>query len=194
MTKTVLLGATLAAILTVSVLGYAYATGASWQGITDDAVVAKNSKTTTLKITATDDVPRQAGILAGFAWLYADGPNSAFAITTHNADVDGDGKNDVRDSLQNKDGWHAHNVVLGSSTTLSTFCVTEISDAPTSGIAFNNENVKVNVKNSALTGNLGSATAAFDIVVDGDCPITFPTESVIDGGLPLGIVVHDLNP
>jgi len=193
MTKRVLLGATLAAVLTVSVLGYAFA-AESWQGIVSDSVDAKNSKTSVLTIQATDNVPRHAGILAGFAWLYADGPNSAFAITTHNADVDGDGKNDVRDSLQNKDGWHAHNVVLASGTSVSTFCVAEISDAPTSGIALNNANVKVNVKNSALTGNLGTATAAFDIVVDGDCPITFPTESVIDGGLPLGIVVHDLNP
>ena len=193
MTKTLLLGLTLAAVLTVSVLGYAFA-AESWQGIINDSVNAKNSKTTTLKITATDVVPRQAGILAGFAWLYVDGPNAAFAITTHNADVNGDGKNDVRDSLQNKDGWHAHNVVLGDGTSLSTFCVTEISDAPTAGIAFNKENISVNVRNSELTGNLSTITAAFDIVVDPDCPITYPTETVIDGGLPLGILVHSLNP
>jgi hypothetical protein len=193
MTKTVFLGATLAAILTVSILGYAFA-AESWQGIVNDSVTEKNSNTTVLQITATDTVPRQAGILVGFAWLYADGPNTAFTITTHNADVNSDGKNDVRDSLQNKDGWHAHNVVLADGTDLSTFCIAEISDAPTSGIAFNEANVKVNVRNSALTGSLSTATAAFDIVVDPDCEITLPTESVIDGGLPLGIVVHDLNP
>ena len=198
MTKTVLLGATLAAILVVSVMGYAFASGASWQGIVSDAVVAKNSKTTTLKIEATDTVPRQAGILAGFAWLYADGPDSAFAITTHNAgDVDADGDhptNDVRDSLQNKDGWHGHNVILDAGTALSTLCIKEISDAPTSGIALNQENVSVNVRNSVLTGPLSTASAAFDIVVDSDCPITIPTETIVDGGLPLGIVIHDLNP
>jgi len=80
---------------------------------------------------------------------------SSFVITAHNADLNDDGKNDVRDSKQKKDGWHAHNVVLGGPLPLpapiSTFCVISISDAPKSGISIQGTNIKVNVKNFAIT-------------------------------------------
>lgn len=181
----------LVAIIAASTISIATAT---YLEIVDAGVSPKNSQTTQLTITTTDDVPKRTTDLAGFAWLYENGPNTAFAITTHNADVDEDGKNDVRDSHQNPDGWHAHNVVLAGGTGQSTFCVTEIFDAPTSGISISGDSIKVNVRNSVLTGELSSTSAAFNIIVDQDCPITVPTTEVIDGGLPLGIVVTSTHP
>jgi len=196
MTKTILLGTTLAALLVVSVVGYAAAVE-SWQGIDSTSTADKNKNTKVLSIDATDVIPhRTTELLAGFAWLYADGPNTAFAITIHNAgDQNGDTSeppNDVRDSTQNPDGWHAHNVVLADGTADSTFCVAEIVDAPTAGIAIKQDKIDVNVKNSALTGNLSTNAAAFTIIVDGACPATLGTEATTAGPLPLGIFVHAL--
>ena len=150
-------------------------------------------------MSAADTIPRNTSELAGFAWLYADGPNSAFAITIHDADLDGDGKNDVRDSLQNPNGWHPHNVILAAppptADPSTTFCIAEISNAPNAGISFAKQgtDVTVNVRNSQLTGDISDTAAAFSIVVDPECPITLPTASVVPpNGLPLGISVHDL--
>lgn len=188
-----LLGATLAAVFAISSIGFA-AAALSWQGINSDSVDSKNANTTLLTITASDAVPQKTSDLVGFAWLYASGPNTAFAITQHNANVDDDPKNEVRDSTQNPDGWHAHNVVLGNGTLNSTFCVAEIVDAPNAGVSINGDLVKVNVQNSALTGTLSSTTAVFDIIIDGGCANTLGTEVTEAGPLPLGIVVHDVNP
>lgn len=191
MTRTVLLGTTIAALLAISIVGVAAAVE-SWQGLDSDSVVDKNTNSKVLSVDATDTVPHRTSTLAGFAWLYADGPNTAFAITTHNANVDDDPKNEVRDSNQNPDGWHAHNVVLAAGTADSTFCVAEIADAPTAGIAIEDDKIDVNVRNSALTGELGDLAAAFTINVDGGCPNTLGTEVTEAGPLSLGISVHAL--
>jgi len=170
-----------------------------WQDIVPDSVsVNENVQTTKLSLSAADTIPISTDELAGFAWLYDGSPNTAFAITIHDADLDADGKNDVRDSLQNPDGWHAHNVILASppedADESTTLCIEEISDAPNSGISFSEPgtDVTVNVRNSQLTGNFTGAAVAFSIVVDPACPVTFPTEDVVPpNGLTLGIVVHD---
>ena len=166
-----------------------------------DGSVSVNEKNQTIKLSlsAADTIPRNTDELAGFAWLYADGSNTAFAITIHDADLNNDGKNDVRDSLQNPNGWHGHNVILAAppedTDENTTFCIAEISDAPNAGISFAKQGteVTVNVRNSQLTGDISDTAAAFSIVVDVACPITVPTVDVVPpGGLPLGIAVHDL--
>lgn len=165
---------------------------ASWLGIVDGSVsvVEENPNLTKLQLTATDIVPMDTTALAGFAWFYDDGPNTVFAITTHEG---------VRDSTQNPDNWHAHNVVLGDAPATSdddvdaSLCIAKISDAPFAGVSIDEDSpeVLVNARTSELTGTVQELAAAFSIVVDEDCPITEPTEQLVPGGIPLGIIVED---
>lgn len=179
---TTVLGATLGAVLVAALMVPAVA-HLPYQGIVpgSDSITAVNPNLTKLSLTATGTVPRQTPDLVGFAWLYSAGPDTAYAITSHQS---------VRDSLQNKDGWHAHNVVLGAGAGAATFCVTAVSDAPTSGIAINKSKITVNARMSTLTGTFFSppVSAAFDIIVEPLCPPTAPS------GLTLGIVLDAFDP
>lgn len=183
----------LAVLVVISSITIASATS-SWQIIVPKTVEVdkKNSQTTELSLIVKDTVPRQTDQLAGFAWLYEPKTtkDTAFAITTHDADLDGDGSNDVRDSLQNKDGWHAHNVLLGHTTRAGNICITEIRDAPNTGIALNQEEIRVQVRNDELSGKVLPRAVAFSITPDRECPITIPTKDVIHGGLPLAIKIE----
>ena len=206
-TKTIL-GFSLTAIFAVGMITAASAGGfASWIGTSDGGAEMKNAKTWRLTATALDTIPEKdelAGVLAGFGWLYttidpSDNNPDAFGITVHNADLSGDGKNDVRDSLQNKEGWHGHNFIFGPGTALSTFCVVEIVDAPTSGISIEEDQVKVNLRDSQTLGEFVDTAVGYAIVVDVDCDATVPTGDIVDqeilddlgvpDGLPLGIVI-----
>ena len=203
MTKTIL-GLTMAVVFAASVTGVAFA-AASWVGASGGDADMKNKNTWLLTVNALDNVPRNTSELAGFAWLYEsfnldDDEVDAFGITIHDADLNGDGKNDVRDSLQNKEGWHGHNFVLVAGAGDATLCVAEIADAPTSGIAIKGDSVKVNVRDSVLADSLQDDTAVgYAIIVEPACGATVPTADVVDpeilndlglpDGLPLGIVL-----
>ena len=205
MTKTsTILGLSVLAVLAVSVTGAAYA-AASWVGATEGDAEMKNKNTWILTATALDNVPRQTGELAGFGWLYttidpSDNEVDAFGITTHDADLNGDGKNDVRDSLQNKDGWHGHNFVFAPGAGHASLCVAEIADAPTSGISIKGDSIKVNLRDSQTHGDfIDDVGVGYAIIVEPQCGPTVPTGDVVDQeildalgvplGLPLGIVL-----
>ena len=139
--------------------------------------------------------------MAGFAWFYDTGPNTVFAITSHDAPIllDTDSYNEVRDSTQNPNNWHPHNVMLTDGMGQANKCIADLSDAPKAGIAFDEitKLVKVNVKNSALKGDFPESVGvvAFSIIVENDCPLTTGTELVGDanaetpnGPVPLGII------
>ena len=192
--NTKLLGMTLAMAFAISTIGIASA-AFSWQGIDSDDVVSKNKNTTVLKIDAADNVPQKTKDLVGFAWLYVStSSNSAIAITQHQVNPGTAPANAVRDSTQNPDGWHAHNVNLGSGTGTATMCVTDIVDAPNSGISIAKDRVDVNIRNSILTGELSQVSASFDIVVEPGCPVTSGTEATVAGPLRLGIAIIDIDP
>lgn len=178
-TKTVL-GTSLAAIFAISMIMTPASAHLTYQGITAGSVsvTAVPPNLTKLSLTATGTIPKNTPDLVGFAWLYSSGPNTAFAITSHQS---------VRDSAQNPDGWHAHNVVLGTGAGAATLCVSAISDAPNSGVAITGSSLTVQARNSILTGTLLTTAAAFDIIVEPACPITSPTAS-----LRLGIIVDAL--
>jgi len=189
---------TLTAVFAVSMIMVPALAHLPWQGISADSVTNKNANTKVLSVTASATVPQRTTALAGFAWLYASGPNSAFAITTHNVgDANADSSeppNDVRDSTQNPDGWHGHNVNLGAGAGAATFCITAIVDAPHVGIGIKGSQIDVQVKNSILTGTLSTASAGFDIIVEPACPITAGTGSTTAGPLPLGIIIDGFDP
>jgi len=73
---------------------------------------------------------------------------------------------------------------------ISSACIAQITDAPNSGISLTGESVSVEVKNSDLTGTIPGGAAAFSIVIDADCPITSPTAEIVEGGLPLAIIIE----
>lgn len=179
MNSKTILGASLAAVFAILMIVTPASAHLPWQGIVPSSVSVNlvNPNLTELSLTATGTIPKNTPDLVGFAWLYATGSDTAFAITSHQS---------VRDSHQNPDGWHAHNVQLGAGAGAATFCVAQISDAPTSGVAITGSSLTVQARNSVLTGTPSTTAAAFDIIVAPACPITVPTS------LKLGIVVHSL--
>lgn len=200
-------GLTFALVFAVAATGVAFA-AESWVGASDGGAEMKNKNTWKLTATALDDVPRNTSQLAGFGWLYAFPPDTtdntvdAFGITIHDADLNADGKNDVRDSKQNKDGWHGHNFVFADGAGSADFCVAAIADAPTSGIAIKGDSVTVNIRDSALAAPLLDTAVGYEIVVEPACAPTVPTGDVVDqdllddlglpDGLPLGVDVVGL--
>jgi len=180
-TKTIL-GITLTAVFAVSMIGSAVAVQ-SWQGIVPSSVtVSSKGQTTTLSLAATSSVPRHTSALAGFAWFYDGGSKTAFALTTHNAkQFAGTHQNPARDSTQNPDGWHAHNVVLANGAGSATFCVADLSNAPIVGLKINNAQVSVIVKNTETTAPFNGHAAAFSIIPEPACG------STIGSKIPLGL-------
>jgi hypothetical protein len=136
------------------------ATGpASWQHVVSSSVDSKNSHTSTLSVKAADNIPKHTDVWGGFAWLYASGPDQAIVAVTHNG---------VKDSHQNPNGWHAHNVQLGAPGSNSDACITGLSDANV-GLSIHGDTLSMNVRNSELTGQLSNAATAFTIVPDTGC-------------------------
>ena len=206
-----LLGASLATVFAISMIGFAAAGGhPSWLGFDNTTQDAdKKNKTTVLSFVSADVVPRSPTQLVGFAWFYDDTTNpapehTAFGITSHDAPLllDDDSYNEVRDSTQNPNNWHPHNVILDAGAGDATFCIKDLSDAPNAGISFDEDTLltKVNVRNSVLTGEFPDTptVAAFSIITEALCPETIGTELVGDAntnphaGVGLGIIVHQV--
>lgn len=163
MTNKILVTAIIGAVLALVTTGSAFA-AASWQHVVSSSVTPKNDQTTTLSVTAADTIPRHTDVLGGFAWIYLSGPNTVFVAVTHNG---------VRDSNQNPDGWHSHNVQLAFGASPNTkACIVGLSNANV-GISIQGSTLNVNARNSELTGTFvpGGATA-FTIVPDTGCTVT----------------------
>jgi len=155
-----ILGASLAAVFAVFMIVPVTATGpSSWQHVVSSSVNSENIQTSSLSVNAADSIPRHTDVLGGFAWIYANGPNTAIVATTHTG---------VRDSEQNPDGWHAHNVHLGPGGHNSDACIIGLSDANV-GLSIQGSTLSMNVRNSELTGTLSNSAAAFTIVPDVGC-------------------------
>src|SRR5260370_18653836 len=160
MTSKILL-ATIATVLTASIILPAMAISfAPWQIVSSSSVTAIGSQVTQASVTAAAPIPIQSSVLGGFAWFYASGPNTVFAATTHNG---------VRDSNQNPNGWHVHNVQLTTGTATSTACIAGVSSDTTAGLSIQGDAMKVNVHDSELSGPLTGSAVAFSIVVDSGC-------------------------
>lgn len=160
MTSKMILGISFAAVFAVFMIVPAMAAGSeAWQHVVSSSVTSKNAQTSTLSVTAADNIPLHTGVLGGFAWIYADGPNTAIVAATHSG---------VKDSTQNPNNWHAHNVQLGPGGHNSDACIVGLSDANV-GLSIQGNTLSMNVRNSELTGTLSSTAAAFTIVADTGC-------------------------
>ncbi len=179
-TKTVLLGTTFAAIFAIAMISSASASD-TWLSV-DDSVINQKGKNVQLLIDAADTIPKNAGegVLAGFGWFYADGPDTVFAVTTHKP---------VRDSHQNPDKWHVHNVVAGPSVGAGAdACIASLSGYVQSGISIKGDKMQINTNQNSLSGNLIPGAGAFHIVVDDDaCPTTTILADGTDSELNLGV-------
>ena len=181
MIKTVLLGTTFAAIFAITMISSASASD-PWLGV-DNSVINQKGKNVQLLIDATGDIPKNAGegVLAGFGWFYTDGPDSVFAVTTHNP---------VRDSHQNPDKWHVHNVVASPSdgTGGADACIASLSGYVQSGISIKGDKMQINTNQNSLSGTLADGAGAFLIVVNATaCPNTTILADGSDSGLNLGV-------
>ena len=195
MTKKVLvtpLTAILVAVFAVSMLGVAFATHSiplPWQTFdTESITVNAGQKTTKLSLTADATVPHKTGALAGYCWFYVSGDYTGLCATTHKLDLgDGDAAGDVRDSTQNPDGWHLHNVILGATTSSGHVCVADLSNAPNGGVNIKGREVSVNARNSIVEGEFAGSAASAIIVVDSGCP---PTVGAVPPVLTLALDVQ----
>ena len=179
--------------LTFAISSLGIASAIDWKSIEADSVGTANiGKITVLTLSSEATIPHHTSELAGFAWVYDtnEAGHSAYAVTTHNAKEALELKQNVaRDSTQNPDGWHAHNVILGGHAPAnSDVCVADLSDAPTAGISFVGNTVLVKAKNSSITGTFAEEdipARAFSITIDAGCVET------VGSVAPLGLIITD---
>ena len=164
MTKTrTILGISLAAVFAVSMITLALAGDEGFFTVIDGDVTVKG-KTYHATIEAYADIPRATSELGGYGWLTGGVDFAVFAITTHNAgddilDEDPNVVNDVRDSKQNPDGWHAHLLNLNGDD-----CITEVTEFTAAGIAIVDGDMKVKVPTSKIDGIIDGQAFGFHIV------------------------------
>lgn len=184
-TKTIL-GLSLTTVFVVSMIGYAYASShPAWLGVDDFAIESNTARTTSLVVDATDTIPNiaGAGVLAGFGWFYDNGPDTVFAVTTHEP---------VRDSRQNPDHWHTHNVIAGPSNDsgVADACIVSLSGYVQAGIAIQDDIMTVNVPATTLSGDITTGPGAFQIIptdpVNNVCDETLLADGT-PSGLHLGV-------
>jgi len=154
----------------------------TWLGV-DNSVINYKGKNVQLLIDAADTIPKNAGegVLVGFGWFYASGPDTVFAVTAHNP---------VRDSHQNPDKWHVHNVVASGSSdaAIADACIASLSGYVQSGISIKGDKMQINTNQNSLSGTLADGAGAFHIVVsDVACPNTTILADDSDSGLNLGV-------
>ena len=136
----------------------------AWQEIVVDSVnvEAQGPNVTVLSLTAEAPVPHvERIILGGFGWMYVGGDH-ALVVVSHYG---------VRDSVQNPDHWHVHNMFFDSVQSASfSHCIREggLSFDDTAGAPINEDDIRVIIQNSKLEGTLVDPPIAisFDIMPD----------------------------
>ena len=163
MTKTILLGISIAAVLAISLITGAVAFHQPYQiGATDS--FTQGAVTTNIVVTATVPIPAHTFDLAGFAWGVTGGSQAThFGIATHHG---------VKDSTQRPNQWHVHNLQLGAAGAAADACITDIIDNPIAKINVKQAVMDVTLLTSSIDGALTGSVVPFDIIVDGGCPFT----------------------
>ncbi len=183
MTKTILLGITLAAVVGVSMALTAYAFDKPYMtGLTDSVVNGPLVSTVTVSSSASN-IPAHTFDLAGFAWGLTGSPTGAdlFAITTHHG---------VKDSTQRPNQWHAHNVAVTPCvdvTCVAELCVVDLQNSPISKINVKQNTLTATLPTSSVSGTLVAGVVPADIIVEPKCGITDIGGS--PSGLRLGLDV-----
>ena len=166
MTKTIILGATLATAIVISMATFAFAAPA-WITPTEFSIDQKG-KIAVLSVTTGADIPKQpdafvtANVVAGFAW--ADLDSGEIVVTTIHPTLG-------RDSHQNPDAWHAHTASLTTGTDDSNFCVASINSTPEAGISTtgNTQTLRINVSDLAVDVSALDGAVGFTINPEAGC-------------------------
>ena len=158
-TKT-LLGISLAAAFAISMIGPAMATDSGFL-LVNGGTVTPNNGVYKATIESAVDIPRHTDVLGGYGWFTGGNDWAVYAITTHNAfdSEDPDNVNDVRDSAQNPDSWHAHLVNVDENA-----CITEVTKVTTTGISIVDGDMKITVPKSKIDGSIAGQASGFHIV------------------------------
>jgi len=169
MTKTILFGATLAAVIVASVLVIAEVNAfqtapLGFVAIDGDATSTANSATLTVK--AADAIPRfptdyvNSQAIVGFGWADL-GTGEAFITTIH--PVIG------RDSHQNPDAWHAHTASLTPIGIVPDdgFCLNSVNSTPEAGIQIQGDTMIVKARTSTLPYSTDDVNAIVGFTVVG---------------------------
>jgi len=174
MTKTILLGITLAVVFAVSMALTAYAFDKPYMtGLTDSVVNGPPVSTVTVS-SSVSKIPAHTFDLAGFAWGLTGSGTGAdlFAITTHHG---------VRDSTQRPNQWHAHNVDVTGGAGAAEFCIVDLQDNPFAKINVKQNTLTATLPTSSVSGTLVPGVIPADIIVEPACAITDI------GGIPSGL-------
>lgn len=164
MTKTIpILGLSFAAIFVVAMISPAVASDDGFLTVVGGGVDDSKKNTYLAFIDGETDIPKHTDAIGGYGWFTGGSDWAVYAITTHNVgDVDESTKgpnNDVRDSKQNPDGWHAHLVNVDGNA-----CITEVTDDTTAGISINDGNMSVHITKKKIDGAISGTAAGFHIV------------------------------
>ena len=193
MTFKKILPAMVAAALAVVVISPVMATSfESWQQAVSSSVVIHDKKTT-LSVTASDNIPKKTTALAGFAWFYKDIPNLVFVGVTHEG---------VVDSVQDPNGWHSHNVVLGPTTCSklekslgcgkfkehADYCIVHVTKDTFADLDIKGKTMTINVSNSELPDDLTGSAVGFSIVSEPDVCTGSGLGVLLDGSPTTGSV------
>jgi len=161
MTKTVLLGITLAVVVGVSMALTAYAFHQPYQvGAVDS--FSQGPVLTNIVVTATVPIPAHTTDLAGFAWgVTGSSQATHFGIATHHG---------VKDSTQRPNQWHTHNLQLGAGAGAAEACIIDIIDNPFAKINVKQTVIDVTLQSSSIDGTLTGSVVPFDIIIEPTCP------------------------
>ncbi|HSB83652.1 MAG TPA: hypothetical protein VLD64_04110, partial [Nitrosarchaeum sp.] len=165
-TKT-LLGLSFAAIFTVSMMTYAFASP-SWTTVTD---FNKGSvgNIAVLQLTTGGNIPHRAdsfvssNAVVGFAW--ADLDTAKLVVATIHPVLG-------RDSHQNPDAWHIHTATLTSGANGHPFCLASVDSTPEAGVSINQDSMVVRLNSADLPYALDDIDGAVGFTLNGEpaCP------------------------
>ena len=178
MTKTILLGITLAAVIGVSMAISVDAFDKAYMVVSAETVSQGPLLTTVSVTTSASKMPAHTFDLAGFAWgLTASATGSdLFAITTHHS---------VKDSTQRPNQWHVHNVAVSAGAGAAELCIADIQNAPLAKINIKGNTLTATLLTSSVGGTITPGVVPADIIVEPACPIT--DIAGVASGLRLGL-------
>ena len=168
--KTYLIGLSVAAVFAISIVGanYALATvpGPANLVVSSFSVSTQGNNLAILSATTGDTIPKKPDAfigshpVAGIAWADLD-TGKVLVATIH--PVLG------RDSNQRPDSWHIHTATLtGGATAPQDFCVASIDSTPTAGINIQGSTISINIKTDKLPFSVSDIDGAVGFTIDGD--------------------------
>ena len=179
MTKTILLGISISAVLAISLIAGAVAFDQPYQ-VGATSVVTQGPVLTNIVVTTaapTIPIPAHTTALTGFAWAVSGSSQAThFGVATHHG---------VKDSTQRPNQWHTHNLQLGAGAGAADVCIIDIIDNPIAKINVKRNVMDITLTTSSIDGAITGGITPFDIIGEPACPF-FTKVGGVATGLKLG--------